>query len=317
MKLLHNSSDSNITDTDPVVDENRSTITINNIIMPSFYSSPEHQSSSSNSSTDALINEGLERIGHSLQQLIQEAQASLTKIPSQQQKRPQPQPHPLAAHADMKAPESISTSHHIHRLRYSQSQEKITVAMEQLEQSIRSMSLADTATHSGDEAEVSSHISSIVTTSLEHHHNKRPAVSSACSPKLPANNDDSNNNNSSKKIMRFIKSRLWRLFIAGTAAALFVSVYYYFISHQRKKEEGTFLLKYDTMVSLTLFIISFYIKKISTRGKKRTLLVTSIDKFLIRSMCRRPNNKAASTGVLKWIHRMNVCINTFTIINGL
>lgn len=291
-----NSSDNNnLTDTDPA-DENRSTITINNIIMPSFRSSPEHQPSS----TDMLINEGLERIGHSLQQLIYEAQASLTKIPSQQQKRPQPQPLPFATHADMKSQESMS-SHHIHRLRYSQSQEKITVAMEQLEQSIRSMSLSDMVTHS-DEADVS-HISSIVST--VQHHNKRPDTpvsTSTCSPspKPPANNDDSS------KIMRFIKSRLWRLFIAGTAAALFVSVYY-FISHQRKK--GT-LLKYDTVVSLTLFIISFYLKKIS---RERTL-VTPIDKFLIRSMCRRPKT---STGVLKWIHRVNVCINTFTIINGL
>lgn len=275
---INNSSDN--TDNDP--NDSRSMITINNIIMPSLRSPPHEPSG-----TDILINEGLERIGHSLQQLIHEAQASLTKKPSQrQQKRPQTQP----LVTDAKASEPSHSQHYILK-RYSQSQEKISVAMEQLEQSIQSMSLSDIVS---DEVPVNSTI-----TTVEHHHKRRPDNSStaSCSKRPPSNDDES-------KLMRFIKSRLWRLFIASTAATLFVSVYY-FISYQRKKRT---LLQYDTVISVTLFIISFYLKKIS---KKR--MMTPIDKFLVRSTFRRPS----STSVLKWIHRVNLCLNTFTIINGL
>ncbi|CAO3608783.1 unnamed protein product [Mucor hiemalis] len=184
-----NSSDN--TDNDP--NDSRSMITINNIIMPSLRSPPHEPSG-----TDILINEGLERIGHSLQQLIHEAQASLTKKPSQrQQKRPQTQP----LVTDAKASEPSHSQHYILK-RYSQSQEKISVAMEQLEQSIQSMSLSDIVS---DEVSVNSTI-----TTVEHHHKRSPDNSStaSCSKRPPSNDDES-------KLMRFIKSRLWRLFIAN------------------------------------------------------------------------------------------------------
>lgn len=89
--------------------------------------------------TDFSINEGLERIGTTLQQLIDEAQASLSGIPLEKPSPP-PLPSPSSEEEEKNTSQGIANySYQYVQKRYMQSQEKISVAFEQLEQSIQSM----------------------------------------------------------------------------------------------------------------------------------------------------------------------------------
>ena len=105
-------------------------VTINHdifITAPSFHH-PE------NNNTDGVaeisFNEGLERIGTSLQQLIEEAQKSLLKKPSQNQQTT--------------TDTFVNYSYHYIQTRYTQSQERLVVAMEELEQSLQNLAYTPT-----------------------------------------------------------------------------------------------------------------------------------------------------------------------------
>ncbi|GAA5804227.1 hypothetical protein HPULCUR_009714 [Helicostylum pulchrum] len=108
---------------------------INNLDTPSSV----HDTQQTNTMiTDFSINEGLERIGTTLQQLIDEAQASLSGIPLVEKPSLPPPPPPASEEEDEEKSQGFANySYQYVQKRYMQSQEKISVAFEQLEQSIQ------------------------------------------------------------------------------------------------------------------------------------------------------------------------------------
>lgn len=112
---------------------------INNFHTPSSV----HDTQPNTMITDFSINEGLERIGTTLQQLIDEAQASLSGIPLEKPSLP-----PSSEEEEKNTSQGFANySYQYVQKRYMQSQEKISVAFEQLEQSIQSMTFITAKSH--------------------------------------------------------------------------------------------------------------------------------------------------------------------------
>jgi hypothetical protein len=270
-------------------------------------------------SNDTSINEGLERIGLSLQQLIDQAQESLSKKPSSshspyQQPSTSPPPFPQDENTEKAPPVEgfVNYSYQFVQRRYIQSQEKLIVAIEQLEQSIQNLAFLNIINNNTTTTASKSSSSSIIK-----HHYPSSVINNTkdSAPATTIKVDEQEVKYQQKKKKPIIKCGKRYPIVIGIAGMFFATLiisYYAVSQHSHQQLEYPHHRKYDTTVSIGLLACSLYYRK----KRKQQRVINLMDRFIIRMYFERKST-TFTTLLIKWLHQANLCFNSYNIINKL
>lgn len=266
-------------------------------------------------SNDSSINEGLERIGISLQQLIQEAQASLSKIPSHSASQSQqqhfntvpssPPSSAVVSQNDTSTEETAISieeqggfanySYQYVQKRYLQSQEKLTVAIEQLEHSIQNLTFA--TNHNKNNTSINH---------TKHHH----YVNISSSSTIPSKKKHQDKGEEGQTAVVAKGKRYPIPAVVGIVGILLTTLVMSLRapnSHNHPTSPSQ--RKYDTLLSVALLFCSIHCKR-----KQKKVAIHYLDRFIIRMSFQHRMTTFISF-LLKYFHQANICLHSYHLIN--
>lgn len=240
--------------------------------------------------TPPVVNDSLERIGHSLQKLIDQAEASLLATDNCEKNKPYPyrryaSPTRIISHYTDQTKSLADYSHRRIQQGYAQSQERLTAVIEQLEQSIQTMLYSKKQDSKDGTPEK---LNSVMHYHHHHHHyiDQETKKGRTCSKSKTG----------CPKPLPKKRNNRWPISFAITMLMLGYIGYISFC-HSRQNQ-------YDNLCLTIIFLLALYRKR---NTKRRFPVINMVDKFVIQLVFSKE-----TTPMLGFLHRFNILYHCIT-----